>query len=159
PPSANVTGRTLDRSASLAPFAPGGTATGVTLATDLRDKALGLAKTYEGLSTKGATAERYRNFLADPSIDTRETQDALVNQASCAPTVRAWFRELGVQAPELQAPYRWSMAPADVMAIANRANARLDKFGRFSQAPQPGDVYYIIGPEQHMGIITSVTGD
>ena len=164
PPSSNITGRTLDRSATTgsvlgeatAQASSGGAISG--FADDVRSRALALAQTYIGLSTGPATEERYRNLLADPTIDTRATQDALINQASCAPMVRAWFRELGVQAPELSNPYKWAAAPADVLAIAKRANARIDKGGRFTQTPQPGDIYYITGSAQHMGVIQSVEG-
>ncbi len=162
PPSANVTGRTLDRSATIAATlgSAGSSADGAVagFAEDMRSRALALAQTYIGLSTNPATVGRYRSLLADLSIDTVEAQTALINQASCAPTVRSWFRELGVKAPELSNPYKWAAAPADVLAIAGRAGARIDRLGRFGQTPQPGDVYYITGSAQHMGIIESVEG-
>jgi hypothetical protein len=162
PPSANVTGRALDRSATIASTlgGAGAAADGAVagFAEDSRSRALALAQTYIGLSTNPATVGRYRSLLADLSIDTVATQTSLINQASCAPVVRSWFRELGVQAPELSNPYVSAAAPADVLAIAKRAGARMDRFGHFNQTPQPGDVYYITGSAQHMGIIQSVQG-
>lgn len=163
PPSANVTGNVIDRSATVANLTGGPAGTSGDLVSgsgdDVRAKALALAQSYVGLSNAPSTVGAYGNLLANPAFNNAATAAALVNQASCAPTVRGWFDQLGVQAPELQAPYKWSQAPADVLAIANRAGANYGQGGKISQTPQPGDVYYITGSAQHMGIITSVTGD
>jgi hypothetical protein len=166
PPSANVTGRNLDRSASLSSILgtpAAGTSSGTSGGSnagfnqDARDKALALAQSYVGLSTNASTNERYLNLLADPAIDPLSTAVALSEQASCAITVRGWLRELGLNEPELTNPYKWSMANADVLAIAARKGARLDKFGKFSVTPKPGDIFYITGGQQHMAIIETIT--
>jgi len=167
PPSANVTGRNLDRSSSLSsilgtpagsPSTTGGSNAGFN--QDARARALERAQGYVGLNTSATNSERYLNLLADPAIDPHSTAVALSEQASCAPTVRGWLRELGLTEPELTNPYKWSMAPADVLAIAGRKGARIDMNGKFSTMPKPGDIFYVTGKSQHMAIIENIiSGD
>lgn len=106
-----------------------------------RDRVVKLVRAYEGL----AYPKREYVELLFPHDEPRAAKQFAAGMSSCALTVLAAWRDLGLDDPELQAPYakRIGKAVADVVAIAKRHGAWVDCVATPPSKvplPGPGDV-------------------
>lgn len=98
--------------------------------------------------------ERYAALLF-PHDSLMRAQQMAGGMSSCALWALALWRLLGVEAPELDAPYRPGRAVADVVDIATRHGAwRLP--GDTEPAPLVGDEL-LVGPTEHVAVRESAS--
>jgi hypothetical protein len=88
--------------------------------------------------------------LLFPHDDPQRARQMAAGMSSCALWALALWRLLGVEAPELDAPYRPGRAVADVVQIARRLGAWRAP-GATEPAPLVGDVL-LVAPPEHVAV-------
>lgn len=163
PPSAQVTGKVLDRSASLPQdqlSANGGNpnvANGNPVASTgptgdpARDAMVNLAIKYpKHGGDKDPNA--YFDLLGANNPD-------FLRQSGCALVIRGFLRKLGVDDPRISGPYKNGMAPNNIQTLAQERDAWVTSKSAGKSLPSPGDAVQVARQQNgdHWFTVISVT--
>jgi len=156
PPTANVTGRVLDRSHSIAGDVYGGASSGGVEIEALKIAAgglVGIAKSYVGTGQRDR--RKWLGLLAGPGDKPPQIQLFMAPaSSSCALVARGLLRKAGLKHERLQNAYKTAKAMEDIAVIARDFDAYIP--GNSSTAPKPGWIIQV-GPKGGSGHVFTIT--
>lgn len=178
PPAANVTGRLLDRSASIANVAGVGSLSGTTVSNatsgtpggngDIRSRIANIATSYNGVGVT-SDKDKFVGLLASDN-DQKLIKAGYFSSSgisTCGLTLRGIWRQAGLQDPSITGPYQIGSAISGPVGIAQKNGAFYTgkSVQNGSYTPQQGDAVLVNKPStdgqshQHIYTVTDVAPD